>query len=103
MTEKEEIKGEIIRRNSIRDGKEQYTYFLIKRESEISVGLRLSLYSIRVELEEEDCEISHCEISNVFVNERKALSFFDRLVRNLATPINLPYAIEDALDCGLEI
>ncbi len=103
MTVKEKINEEIIRCESIEDSEEQYTYLLIKRESELVSSFRLPLYSIRIELTDAYGEISHCEISNVFASERKALRFFDRLVDNLATPMNLPYAFEDALDCNLEI
>ncbi len=33
--------------------------------------------------------------TDVFVNEECALSFFEKIVRNLATPIDLAYVIED--------
>ncbi len=98
MSIKEKTKEEVIRRESVSDGENQYTYLLIKRESELVCSFRLSLYSIRVELIRSSGEESHCEISNVFASEAKAERFFDCLVINRATPMNLPYAFEDALE-----
>ena len=37
------------------------------------------------------------EARDVFASEEKATAFFEKIVDNLATPINLPYIIEDEL------
>lgn len=98
MALKEKTKEEIVREVSVCHGENRYTYLLIKRESELVSSFRLPLYSIRIELTDASGETSHCEVSNVFANETKALNFFCGLVDNLATPMNLPYVIEDALE-----
>lgn len=99
MTIKEKEKEEVVRRECVSDGENQYTYLLIKRESELVCSFRLPLYSIRVELIRASGEASHCEISNVFASETKAERFFDGLIKSQATPMNLPYVMEDALEC----
>jgi hypothetical protein len=98
MVTKEKIKEEIVRRECVSDAENQYTYLLIKREGEFVCNFKLPLYSIRVELIKASGEASHCEISNVFASETKARRFFDDLIKNQATPMNLPYVMEDALE-----
>lgn len=97
MTLKETTAEEIIRQVNICDKECEYKYYLIKRKSDNVCSFRLPLYSIKIELEASRGKISQHELSNVFANESKAIYFFDKLVENLATPLNLPYVFEDEL------
>ena len=72
-----------------------YTYELILREGERTHDWRLPLYSIRISMTEPDGRRSQREATDVFTDERRATEFFDRLVRSLATPIDLSYVVED--------
>ena len=46
----------------------------------------------------EDGMSSAAEIKDVFANLDKANRFVDKLARNLATPIDLPYVLEDEME-----
>ncbi len=72
-----------------------YSYELTVKESTNLASYRLPLYSVAVKMESFDGEIATSEKSDVFADAGKALAFFDMLVENLATPIDLPYIIED--------
>ena len=62
-----------------------YTYELILREGERTHDWRLPLYSVKISMTDPDGRTS----------QREATELFDRLVRNLATPIDLSYVVED--------
>lgn len=72
-----------------------YVYELIVREGEMTADFGLPLYSVRVSMTDSDGNSSQREAKDVFADESRALSFFDKLVRNLATPIDLSYVVED--------
>lgn len=97
MTLKATTMEEIIRRVNIHDNENEYRYYLIRRKSDNVCSFRLPLYSIRIEFEASSGKTSQHELTNVFANEDKANSFFNRLVENLATPLNLPYVFEDEM------
>ena len=42
-------------------------------------------------------KVRKSEAKDVFSSKRKAIEFFDKIVRNLATPIDLKYVIEDEI------
>lgn len=73
-----------------------YRYRLIRTKSLKVASYQMPLYSIEVHLT--NCgtttENSLCE---VFSDLGKAVVFFDKLVENLATPIDLPYILEDKI------
>ncbi|MBO5946023.1 MAG: hypothetical protein J6Q69_05390 [Clostridia bacterium] len=73
-----------------------YTYTLKSCERARNLGYGFPLYSIHIDM----CEhISGRRTSaytdELFSSEMKAVSFFEKLVRNLATPIDLAYVVED--------
>ncbi len=74
-----------------------YRYTLLKRESARVASYRLPLYSVKIEMESANGEISTSRSSDIFADSGKALAFFNMLAENLATPIDLPYIIEDEL------
>ena len=72
-----------------------YTYELILREGRQTVNWRLPLYSIRITLIDSYGTKSEREATDVFTDRAKAENLFNRLVRNLAAPIDLCYVVED--------
>lgn len=74
-----------------------YRYILNMEESVRVASYRLPLYSITVELTDKDGKTTSADTKEIFADLGKALSFFDKLVRNLATPIDLAYIVEDEI------
>ena len=72
-----------------------YTYELILREGKQTADWRLPLYSVKVSMTDPEGRSSQKEVKDVFINHDRAMEFFDKLVRNLATPIDLGYVVED--------
>lgn len=88
------VKSEIRVKDSI-----AYKYELIRRESKNVTSYKLPLYAVAVEIESADGEIKGAETSDIFLDAGKALAFFEMIVDNLVTPIDLEYIIEDELKC----
>ncbi len=72
-----------------------YEYTLTVSESKRVSTFRLPLYSIRIKMIKSDGSITEATSGEAFADFGKAVVFFERLVENLATPLNLPYIIED--------
>ncbi len=87
----------IIRKEQRCEGEYRYTYLMFSRESNLVSGFGMQLYSIAVELKDGDGKVTKSQIGDVFANLSKANKFFDKLVSNLATPIDLHYALEDEI------
>ena len=69
----------------------EYKYELILNESAIP------LYSVKIELKMITGSFTKAESHELFYDEHEAKTFFELLVDNLVTPINLPYVIYDEL------
>ena len=82
------------RRNE--DGNE-YEYTLTVRESDKTASFRLPLYSIRVAMTTADGQRREAALNDVFLSPKAAFDFFNRIVDNLATPIDLPFVYEDEM------
>ena len=74
-----------------------YSYELYTREGEYAESYGLPLYTINVEMVSKDGSVTRAEAKERFSDPGHAICFFEKLVRNLATPIDLPYIIEDEL------
>lgn len=74
-----------------------YKYELIMRESSRVASYGMPLYSISVEMKNSDGKITTANTSDVFADPGKAIVFFEKIVKSLATPIDLPYVVEDEL------
>ena len=94
---REKIKTEIIKEDKIeRDGCE-YRYTLECKKSMKVASYRLPLYSVKICFKSEDGDSTECSSGELFTDVGRALVFYRRLVDNLATPIDLPYIVEDEL------
>ena len=76
-----------------------YSYSLNVAESGRVASYKLPLYSVTVELTDPYGDTTSAQTKEIFADVGKAFSFFDKLVRNLATPIDLAYVVEDEISC----
>lgn len=97
MKIKKKAEGRLIRAEERRDEGRIYEYSLKVRVSEEVASYRLPLYSLCIDLTDEYGVKTSSAVENAFVDLDAASSFFDILVENLATPIDLPYILEDEL------
>ena len=74
-----------------------YSYTLSVRESNRTASFRLPLYSVGVTIVDEKGTESSAVLEDVFLSSESAFTFFDRIVKNLATPIDLPFVFEDEM------
>ena len=74
-----------------------YLYRLTLREGKSTADFRIPLYSIGVEMTDTDGRTTASEAKDIFDNCEKAIAFFEKLSRNLATPIDLNYIVEDEI------
>ena len=88
---------ELIREERRRDSGYEYTYRLTSRESPFVASYRLALYSVSVELRFPDGKVTEGRTGDLFHDIGKAIVFFNKLVKNLVTPIDLAYVVEDEL------
>ena len=65
------------------------------RESDKTASFRLPLYSVRVAMTTTDGVKREAVLNDAFRSPMVALAFFERVVDNLATPIDLPFVYED--------
>ncbi|MBQ8371564.1 MAG: hypothetical protein IJX38_01310 [Clostridia bacterium] len=79
-----------------KDGAE-YTYRLFVKKSEMVASFRLPLYSVSVEMTDALGNRTEATLNDVFADVGKAHNFFDYIFENLATPLNLPYVLEDVM------
>jgi len=74
-----------------------YKYDLTMRESLHIASYGIPLYSIAVSMRTDDGQTTSANAVDIFASSDKAIAFFEKLVANLVTPIDLPYVIEDEL------
>ena len=73
-----------------------YRYVLSVKKSRKVTSFSLPLYSIEAFMTKEQKTTSHL-LEDVFADGGKAIVFFEMLVNGLASPIDLPYILEDKL------
>ena len=88
-------RGTIIRRELLSEGGNEYEYTLSMRESEMTASYCLPLYSVGVKMRRSDGELSEATIEDAFRSAEAAFRFFNLIVENVATPIDLPFVFED--------
>lgn len=87
----------IIRRDERFEDGLGYFYELIMKRSPNVSSYRIPLYSMRVRMIDADGEESQAEIKDAFADVGKAITFYEKLVKNFATPIDLAYILEDEI------
>ena len=94
---KQKMLDTAIRTENRFDDGNSYLYQLTMRKGDSTADWQLPLYSIRIDMTDKTGREHSAEARDVFASEEKATAFFEKIVDNLATPINLPYIIEDEL------
>jgi hypothetical protein len=74
-----------------------YSYELIERKGRCMADFGMRLYSIRVSMTDENGQTRKGEARDIFSSKFKAVLFYEKIVRNLATPIDLKYVVEDEI------
>ena len=76
----------------------EYRYELTERRDFCVASYGIPLYSISVKMKKlTSGKATEGKAENLFSDLKKALRFFEKLVKNLATPIDLSYIVEDEL------
>lgn len=91
------VKDTIIKRETKEEDGAKYCYSLIVSESNKVASYKLPLYSIEIEMTDKDGNVTSARTRDLFADVGKAISFFRKLTENLATPLNLPYILEDEM------
>ena len=97
MRAKDRTQTEVIRTREIEADGAKYLYELIMKKSKRVASYRLPLYSISVRMTDRDGNETDARITDVFSDIGKAMVFFQKIVDNLVTPIDLPYIFEDQI------
>lgn len=97
MTKDDMTTEGMILKKTIFDAGNELTYIMSKNISSSIASFRIPLYSVKIEMKDSEGNFSYYELNNVFANEVKVRCFFDKLVSNLATPMNLPFVFDDEL------
>ena len=84
----------VIRREHVESEGLHYKYELQMKERTRGSAI-VRAYIISVEMTLDDGSTTYAETGEVFLDVGKAIAFFDRMVKNLATPIDLGYVLED--------
>ncbi len=85
----------LLRREVRTDGENKYFYELLMKESNSVASFRLPLYSVRIYMIDPMGNNRQADAIDIFSDKADAEAFFDKIVRNLATPIDLAYILED--------
>lgn len=88
---------ETLRVNDVKTEDASYKYTLCVTKSDRVASYRLPLYSIRIEMWTSDGYYTEARTGDIFSDLGKAVVFYERMVENLATPINLAYIVEDTI------
>ena len=85
----------IIRRDERFDGENVYSYELTMKEGSSVASFKIPLYTITVRLTSAKGSSTEASAQDAFSDASKAISFYERMVANFATPIDLIYVLED--------
>lgn len=89
------VNGTLIRKDEKFDGENVYSYELIMREGDSVANFRIPLYTIVVKMTSREGRKTESSAPDAFSDASKAISFYEKLVECLATPIDLIYVMED--------
>ena len=94
---KQSFKDTVIRQDFREDSENSYCYKLIMHENTHTVSYRIPLYSIKIDMTDSEGARTSADTRDLFADAGKAIKFYERLVRYLATPIDLRYIVEDEI------
>ena len=85
----------VIRREQKFDKGSSYLYELVMRHGDATANWQTPLYSVRIYMVDPFGNNRQADARDIFSDKDDAEAFFDKIVRNLATPIDLAYILED--------
>ena len=88
---------EVIRSDEVSTNEAIYKYSLRVSESPRVASYKLPLYSIAIEMTRADGLHTAAHTGEIFADAGRATAFYERMVEKLATPIGLPYIVEDEI------
>ena len=91
------ITDKIIRKDTREKDGSRYTYTLVMSESNKVASFKIPLYSVEIEMIDGNGNMTSARTRELFADVGKAISFYKKLCENLATPLNLPYILEDEM------
>ncbi len=90
-------KEELIREETRETEDGVYTYTLLAKTGISVASYGLTLYSVIIQMTDSSGHRTEARLDDIFSDSDKAYKFFNKLIKNLATPIDLPYILEDEL------
>ena len=87
----------LIRKDERFDETNIYNYELYMCRGSGVASFRIPLYSIKVSMTDSSGNDTSATIKDVFADAGKAILFYEKIVKNLATPIDLAYILEDEI------
>ncbi len=97
MSRKLKQRSETVRTERREKDGNLYLYELSVIEGRGVASYGIPLYSISVEMTKYTGETTRASVKEMFADAGRAICFFEHLVEHLATPIDLPYIVEDEL------
>ena len=94
---KDNITKTVIRKEERRDSDNKYSYELTMKKSACVASWQIPLYSITVNMTDKNGNDTRADATDAFSNAEKAIKFYEKVVNNLATPIDLVYILEDEM------
>lgn len=87
----------VIKRDERIDEGRRYIYELSVSENLNLSSYRIPLYSVSVSMTDTDGESTSSSVKDAFADAGRALVFYEKIVTNWATPIDLAYILEDEM------
>lgn len=97
MRKRDNTTDTVIRTDERTSDGNTYRYELVMRCGDGVACWRIPLYSIRVHLTLEDGTVTNAAVKDVFADLGRAVLFYEKMLKNLATPVDLAYILEDEL------
>lgn len=97
MKTKEKMKETVVRVLERESEGYIYTYKLTVAESRRLSSFGVPLYSVNITMSGIEMGTTSATAREIFSDAGAAIDFFEKAARNLVTPIDLPYVIEDEL------
>ncbi len=94
---KEKICDTVIRKDVMEEDGNQYIYELTLRQGSKTASYKIPLYSIKVVMRNSEGNSTSASVKDVFSDARAAIRFYEKIVKGLATPIDLRYIAEDEM------
>ena len=88
----------VIRKEQKFDRGSSYLYELVMRQGDAVANWQIPLYSVRINMVDPNGNNRQADAMDIFSDKEEAEAFFDKIVRNLATPIDFAYILEDEFE-----